>query len=327
MLHILLLILKIIGIIILVILGLIVVLLAMILLSPIRYKFDGNYYEELKANIYIKWFVGFIKVHIIYQDSKFIYNVKAFWGTVISNDDIKLSWLGRLIKKYFDKGLDVVQNIDEAINEQEISKPVNKDNIINTDKNIDSFINENKVNEKNKLLDDNKKQVESDIEDVKEKHNKLNILDRLKIFVDNIKKIFISIKKVMNSVKTLKEKVTIIIEFIKLDTTKSAWDVLKKYIIDILKHIRPRKIKGFVRFGFDDPATTGQVLGLISLGIPIYKDNITIRPDFENKILQGDISGRGRIRLGYLVIIIIKILLDKNVLDTITRARKLLGGE
>ncbi len=332
MLHILLLILKIIGIILLVILGLIIVLLVMILLMPIRYKFNGQYYEEPKVNVYVKWAICFLKVDIVYENSKIKYTVKALGGKILSNDDIKLSWLGRLIKKYMDKGLDVVEDIDDTINVRNTSNTDKKNKEIDPDKEIDSFINENKedetfVEEENKHLYNDKAEVDKDIEDIEKEYKKLNILDRLKIFVDNIKKIFISIKKVMNSAKTLKEKITIIIDFMKLDTTKSAWSMLKKYIVDILKHIWPRKIEGLVRFGFDDPATTGQVLGLVSLGIPIYKDNITIRPDFEQQIIEGYISGKGRIRIGYLVKIIIKILLDKNILDTITRARKLLGGE
>lgn len=64
MLHIVLLILKIIGLIILVILGLLLGLLLLVLLVPVRYKIDGSYYEKLQGVIRITWLLHILSIRI-----------------------------------------------------------------------------------------------------------------------------------------------------------------------------------------------------------------------------------------------------------------------
>ena len=86
-----------------------------------------------------------------------------------------------------------------------------------------------------------------------------------------------------------------------------------KYLI---KHARPRKAKGFVRFGFEDPYKTGQVLAVLSVLYPFYGERIAIYPEFEQAMLQGDISIKGYIRLLHFVKIIWTFLFDKNVRKT-----------
>ena len=60
-------------------------------------------------------------------------------------------------------------------------------------------------------------------------------------------------------------------------------------IIRILKSIRPRKYKAELRFGFEDPSLTGELLGIIALLYPKLKDDVRVIPDFENKVFEGSI--------------------------------------
>ena len=64
MLHILLLILKIIGIVLAVIIGLIVLLLAIVMFVPIRYTVSGKYYGKPKLKAQVYWLFHLLRVYI-----------------------------------------------------------------------------------------------------------------------------------------------------------------------------------------------------------------------------------------------------------------------
>lgn len=68
MLHIILLILKIIGIVLLVILGLLLAILLLVLLVPIRYRLDGSYYGKLKGTARITWLLHILSIRASYEE-------------------------------------------------------------------------------------------------------------------------------------------------------------------------------------------------------------------------------------------------------------------
>ena len=74
----------------------------------------------------------------------------------------------------------------------------------------------------------------------------------------------------------------------------------------------PRKIKGYIDFGFDDPSTTGKVLGIYYAIMKKSPKRFKINPDFENKKLETDIFFKGRIRLYYIIYIILKVYFNKD---------------
>ena len=82
MLHILLLILKIVGIILAVILGIIILLLGIVLFVPIRYeisaKCDGTI-ESLKAKVKATWLLHLLRADILVKGKKLKWQVKAAW--------------------------------------------------------------------------------------------------------------------------------------------------------------------------------------------------------------------------------------------------------
>lgn len=74
----------------------------------------------------------------------------------------------------------------------------------------------------------------------------------------------------------------------------------------------PRKISGRVRFGFDDPATTGQILTYISPFYGLYAKTLKLEPIFEEKVLDGELHVKGHIRAATLLWIVIRVVLNKN---------------
>ena len=89
---------------------------------------------------------------------------------------------------------------------------------------------------------------------------------------------------------------------------KNAFVSLKKIFI----HIRPKKLNIAVEFGTGDPCSTGQLLGGLSILYGYYGETVQITPNFETEILEGSIYCKGRIRLFTLLIICIKLILNKE---------------
>ena len=87
---------------------------------------------------------------------------------------------------------------------------------------------------------------------------------------------------------------------------------LKVQAFKILKHLKFKKLRGRLHFGFDDPATTGKVLGMASILYPIYRGSLKLEPDFNGAVIDGELYIRGRIRLFNLLLPAAKVKFDKG---------------
>lgn len=118
-----------------------------------------------------------------------------------------------------------------------------------------------------------------------------------------------------------KKKIRRLQKFWNLSCTVKTREYLKKYIPRTLKHILPRKVKGYVHYGMDEPYKTGQVTGYLSLLPFVYQKGLSIQPDFEQKVLELDVKLKGRIRLEYLL----RIVLNINIWRTLKVAKKVMN--
>ena len=89
--------------------------------------------------------------------------------------------------------------------------------------------------------------------------------------------------------------------FLTSDTMKAAFQFIKITGKKLLRHILPRKIRGRLVFGFEDPSWTGQVLGAAAILYPVYQDRLQLIPVFDQAILEGEVRFSGRIFGGYLL--------------------------
>ena len=57
--------------------------------------------------------------------------------------------------------------------------------------------------------------------------------------------------------------------------------------------------------------------------VNLIGEHTDITPDFENKVLQGKLSARGKLRIIHLAVLILKLLADKNVRITYQHFKKI----
>lgn len=158
------------------------------------------------------------------------------------------------------------------------------------------------IKSENNSKDDSKKQTVQELpKEAKPKREK-----KPKEKVNWLEKIKCTIQKFCDKMKKIKE-------FITDEVHLQALLCLKNELVMFLRKIKPDKLKGYLRFGLDDPYNTGRVLAVLSILYPFYGENIEIYPEFEKEILEGDIWMKGRIHLIHLVTIVCRLYFDKNI--------------
>lgn len=139
--------------------------------------------------------------------------------------------------------------------------------------------------------------------------------------IKKIQALLEKLKGIKKKAEGLLKKAQELIELLKSDLFKAVFVRVKKELIAILRHILPRKLWGWIEFGASDPATTGEVLAVAGMLYPVMPRKLMLYPDFENTVLNLDVSLGGRIRLVVLLFHGVKILLDKNVRRLIKKIR------
>lgn len=310
MIHIILFILKIIGIILLSVLAVAI----LVLLFPITYKGQLQYNED-KGNgkITAGWLFHLVHFSGRYDGEEFGYKLRVFGIPVISSDkDEEAEKKETGEKKPKDKKTKYKKDEDRKFEARNFETYSTKENF--TD------INEEQILEKNQILN---KTDYMDFEDeharkIKEKANKRNT-DKRK-FTGRIKELFNNIrnkiKNITHNIKNSKNKADEVKKVLHSETTKRAWKHGKKLIVKVLKHISPRKVQGRIYFGFEEPHITGEVLGMIAMIFGILGINLkhfVVEPDFENKVIDAKLKIKGHIFAGVVGIYALRFYFNKEI--------------
>lgn len=112
---------------------------------------------------------------------------------------------------------------------------------------------------------------------------------------------------------SVKEKIRKAKAFITDSENRNTLRLIKNELLHLLYQLRPGKLKANVHFGFSDPYTTGQVLSYVSMVYALYYRQVTLCPDFENEVFEGDIYLKGRFRTATFVRVLLKLLFNKNL--------------
>lgn len=124
------------------------------------------------------------------------------------------------------------------------------------------------------------------------------------------------IKAILNKLSSKKDVLT-------SDNTKAVIANAIEKTKRIIKHMLPRKIKGYINYSTGSPDSTGYILGLYSIFYSVFK-NIKLNADFDSEevIFDFDLKLKGHVFGIVLLVLIIKIALNKNVLTLITNLKR-----
>lgn len=117
--------------------------------------------------------------------------------------------------------------------------------------------------------------------------------------------------------RRLKRKWESVKKFFRSKMFREALLHAKKEVLYFLKKAAPKKVTGIVRFGFDDPALTGETLGILGMIYGKLPKDLSIQPDFEQEILRGDVRMKGSFQAVTAAGIALRLFRDQNLRKTI----------
>ena len=317
MLAVILTILKVIGIIILVLLGVLLLLLVGVLFVPVRYRIRAQKQDEILVKVNLLWFLHFVYVTVKYEQSKWLFIIRLLGIPIYDS---------RRPKKESKKGKK--ETIKRKTKNKKITnkKITNKKNANDDTTSIDVVQVKDRVKDKDTVQNHQKNEDSSFV--IEEKLEKNSDTQGMKCRIQQIINIILSIpNKIKNTAKSIKNGIYQTIEFIKKivsfpntikefiydEDGKTALGIIYQTIRDLLKHSTPKRITGEIIFGFDDPCTTGQVLGVISVVYAyIAPRKIRVIPDFQETRLEGHIDANGKVRGFTALRLILKLLRDEH---------------
>ena len=120
-------------------------------------------------------------------------------------------------------------------------------------------------------------------------------------------------EKLNEKAEELKEKWESYRAFLEREDFKRSVSLCKKQLFYIWRKVKPRKFKVRVRFGFDDPSVTGQILAYAGMLYPLLGKDMMIEPDFEREILEGSLLIKGRITVVTFVRVLCVLYFNRDI--------------
>lgn len=284
MVHILLLILKAIGILILVLLGLVLAVVCLVLFVPVCYEAGGSWKDKPAGKGKISWLFGAVSLSAGYD-----------------GDESGLTAGVRLFG----------QKLWEMGEEKETPKapwPLDEETLRGTDAERKEPKDRKKPEEKETALWEENQQPRPEPEDKRHtEHKKKDVFGRIKVFLEKLKFSFQSFCDKLKNIQNIAEEKKAWLED---EENQASLKLLWKQTGRFLRHVCPRGGKGSVTFGFEEPYLTGQVLSAAALIYPFFEGNLEICPVFDDTVFEAEGSFKGRIRAGYLLWLGLGILRD-----------------
>lgn len=311
----LLLILKIIGILVLVLIGLLLAILFIVLYAPIRYQFFASYDQVIDADVKVTWLAHIISCRITYHENQVQYRVRIFGISVYPKKKKETLQLRKRKKTKKER-----ENIPGTIGHLTVPSSSKKEDDIEIKKSEENI-------EKEQVIENNQKEEEPSVpieekrKKKKKRRKKKRWFSRMKQTIQTIPK---KIKRCLNNIEQIKVKIRKCVDFYKEEMTQKAITLVKKLVKKLVLHTLPRKFCGKIVFGTSDPALTGKILGILSIGIPIYKDTLQLYPVFDESVFRFEGKGKGKIQLGYYVYLAFCVFINKDIRYVIKKAKKIL---
>ena len=321
MLQILFMILKILGILLLVILGIILAVLLLVLFVPVRYRADASFEGKPAGGVAVSWLLHLITVRVNYDGS-----VKAL---------VKVLWFHLFDKTVWPAEEASIPEETEVAVPAEVIDPVEQITVVEVAEPAESAEapmpdkpaettparpeSTESVSVKHKAAEpeptaEEPKAAESTTEMPTEPEKKSeSLLEKLAALLQNaITKISCTYQQICGKVDAGQKKIESVRTFLADQENQMTLRLLWKQVKKLFRHILPRKLNGRVRFGFDDPATTGQILTYVSPFYGLYAKTLKLEPVFDEKVTEGELHVKGHIRVATLLWIVIRVFLNKN---------------
>lgn len=273
--------LKIIGIILLVLLAVILGVLLLFLFFPFCYGVRGEFEEQNQNEIQgrLTWLFSLMQVRVEAKGKEI-----RVWLSLFG-------WKKRLYPETGEKS--------KKAKRKKKKKSQDEEDISIQAAEITPTLEENETEENRYTEPDRKKQKK---EKSLQKYLPWNII---KSWIGKIRRLLFSLKENFANIK----------RELSDETNKNAVRRLLKEIKTLFHHIGPRRGKAKLRYSTGDPASTGQLTGVLSMCPIFYRRGVEVIPDFtaDKFYIRGRFKINGHIQTFHLLGIAFRLYRDKNI--------------
>lgn len=319
MLHIILFILKILGLAVLFLLGLLLVVTLLVLLVPVRYQAEGSYYGKVKGKVRVFWLLHILSVTVAYEKDVTltvrllgfrIFKPKKINEELRDAEDI-------MVQAMEVKGPEMAKEAAENVKEdggrpRDREEESHRRSEAQKEENLRRLKDQEERNHSQSRAVNEFSPIQPQLPPPKE-NPFCRLISKLKKklfeFFMRFKLLYRRIRDTLNTAKEKKEQIQAWVSDKKNQKTVK---LLFRQVKKLIRHIFPRKGKGNVTFGFEDPYLTGQVLTYASVIYPFCHKHLNLYPVFDQAIFTAEGNFRGRIRIGTVLLIGTRMLLDRN---------------
>jgi hypothetical protein len=308
--HIVLLILKIIGMILLVLLGLLLLGAVVIILNPICYRLEGSYGEKLQASFSVRWLFRLIVLRGKYDSEE---------GLDLSG---RIAWIP-LKRREHEKNVSEKGKKKAGKNKKKGTKSKKETGDVRreaVDSRIEAADGQKEVAEVQKDDSDSRKENTDSRREAEDRVKRFRFIKRLQQKINQIKYTF---HLICDKLKSLREKKDEAAVFLKKEEHQMAIRHIFRQIWQVLRKLMPKKwyIRGVV--GFDDPATTGEFFGGLAIIYAWLGNGIQVLPDFEESRIELELFAKGKMRILTLICMIIRLAIDRQSREFIIKVKNM----
>ena len=134
--------------------------------------------------------------------------------------------------------------------------------------------------------------------------------------------LFSLVVKLLHMPEKASETIGTLTDFWNLEENVKARESIWRELKFLWKHSRPKKADLTLHFGFEDPSWTGQCMGVLSILNVWYPGRIFLKPEFEQEIFEGTLYIKGHMMLAVPLLSIFRLWRDENVMKMYRRFRQ-----
>ena len=303
MLHIILTVLKIIGIFLLILLGTILFVVVAVLAAPITYDISGEWNQQFTLRGKIRWLYHILGISLEFQEG---------------NPAVKISLFGRVLGEEKKKNQPKVSRKKQDSG-QKLSSEKQQGSRQKQSSGQKQDAEQKSLSEQNSEQNSRKTEVmaeEKPAEPVKQTKSEAVTPEKTKIDPEEKEEVFSDWDLLLDEELEKEQRLHRFAAFLEQESVKRLIRKLWKSIGKIFGHLRPSVLFLKGRIGMDDPALTGKIMEVAAVLYAFYGEHIQLVSDFEEEVLEAEFTIKGRIVPGYLIIEILgmglRILLNKE---------------
>lgn len=336
MLHVILLILKILGIIFLVAVGLFLLFVYAVFFSAIPYRIEVRKKEAVRMSVFASWFFRIITVRFRMDSENGwepVFQMRFFGFLLWQNVEEGARWrrlkkFQRWLKKKFQsrwrrkKAADQAKEKPEPVLEasageepvQSMEEPAD-----HPDESTARETPKAKEPEENDVLysEQKKETVPTGHTGRRRNAEKKTVFEKagyaIRGVCDKIKQIWKKITGLWDTVRKIRKRKDALLEFWNLEEHRRAREAVLGEVRYLWKKLRPGKAAGRITFGFSDPADTGLCMGAAGMLCAWYPKKLKIVPDFDREILEGELLLKGKARFYVIVRVLWRIYTNEDI--------------